>query len=46
MAGLCHYNFTIGFISRYPDVMSDGRNKLKGTIGDHLNTFFGYKNER
>ena len=46
MAGLCFYNFTIGYIHLNPDVMSDGQNQLKGTVGQPYNTFFGYKNER
>ena len=46
MAGLCFHNFTVGFIPKYPDIMSDGQNKLKGTIGHHIDSFFGYKNER
>ena len=46
MAGLCSYNFTVGFRPKIPDVMSDGRNRLKGTFGIYLDDFFGYKNER
>ena len=46
MAGLCSYNFTVGFLSRYPDIMSDGQNKIKGTYGSHFDLFLGYKNER
>ena len=46
MAGLCSYNFTVGFLSRYPDIMSDGQNKIKGTYGNHFDIFYGYKNER
>ena len=46
MAGLCFYNFTVGFYPQYPDLMSDGHNKLKGIFGHHVNSFYGYKNER
>ena len=46
MAGVCFYNYTIGFLSRYPDILIDGQNKLKGTFGDHFDSFFGYKNQR
>ena len=46
MAGLCSYNFTVGFYSLYPDIMNDGHNKLKGIFGHHVNSFYGYKNER
>ena len=46
MAGLCSYNFTVGFLSVYPHVMSDGQNQLRGTVGRQYNTFLGYKNER
>ena len=46
MAGVCLYNFTIGFVPRYPDIMSDGPNRIKGIYGTHWNSFLGYKNER
>ena len=46
MAGLCFYNFTVGFYSQYPDVMSDGDNKLKGIVAHDANSFYGYKNKR
>ena len=46
MAGVCFYNFTVGYLSRYPDIMSDGPNKLKGRFGTPCNLFLGYKNER
>ena len=46
MAGICYYNFTVGFVTKVPDIMSDGQNKLKGIFGIHYDNFFGYKNER
>ena len=46
MAGLCSYNFTVGFYPQNPDVMNDGHNKLKGGVGQPYDTFLGYKNER
>ena len=46
MAGLCLHNFTVAFVPRYPDIMNDGKNKLTGSYGTHLDSFLGYKNER
>ena len=46
MAGICSYNFTIGFIARNPDIMNDGPNKLQGTYGKYFDKFLDYKNER
>ena len=46
MAGICYYNFTVGFLSKYPDIMNDGQNKLKGILGEPYDQFLGYKNER
>ena len=46
MAGVCFYNFTVAFHSSYPDIMSDGPNKLQGTFGKYFDKFLGYKNAR
>ena len=46
MAGICSENFTIGFVSKYPDIMNDGENKLKGTVGVYFDKFYSYKNKR
>ena len=46
MAGVCFYNFTVGFLYSYPDITNDRPNKLQGVYGDHLDLFLGYKNER
>ena len=46
MAGLCSYNFTVGFLPEKPDIMSDGQNRIKGIYGSPWNSFYGYKNER
>ena len=46
MAGICFYNFTVGFLAKVPDIMSDGPNKLKGILGDPYDTFLGYKKQR
>lgn len=36
MAGLCSYNFTVGFRPKNPDIVSDGQNGLKGEVGDYF----------
>ena len=46
MAGLCSYNFTVGFVHKKNIIMNDGQNELKGIVGHHVNSFYGYKNER
>lgn len=46
MAGICYYNFTIGFNPIYQDIKSDGQNKLKGIFGHDVDLFYGSKNER
>ena len=46
MAGVCSYNFTVGFGSKNPAIRNDGRNKLKEAVGDLWDKFLGYKNER
>ena len=46
MAGVCFYNFTVGYLLRHQDIMSDGPNRLKGRMGSPWNSFLSYKNER
>ena len=46
MAGVCSYNFTIGYLFRYPEVVNDGQNRLKGRFGSPIDLLYGYKNER
>ena len=46
MAGLCSYNFTVGFRIKKTDIRNDGKNKLQGLIGHHFDAFLGYKYKR
>lgn len=46
MAGVCSYNFTVGFGSKNPAIRNDGQNKITDKVGDLYDSFFGYKNQR
>ena len=45
MAGLCSYNFTVGFSPISMDILSDGEHKLEGIFGKLFDSFYSSKNE-